>query len=94
MMNDNYVESRIHATGTTTTGSFLEKLLPFNDGLLVNTLFMDVLSRMPTSDELTTSMAELESGGPALRTQKAEDLLWTLFNKLDFCSTTNRRTQQ
>ena len=84
LMNDNYIVSRIHATGSGSTASFLENLLPLSDTQLVNTLFMDVLSRMPTQAEMSLSTAQLENGGSAMRKQNAEDLLWTLFNKLDF----------
>ena len=47
-------------------------------------LFLDVLSRPPSPDEMTESLAELKLGGAAQHKQDAEDLLWTLFNKVDF----------
>jgi hypothetical protein len=84
LMNDNFIQSRIHATGTGATASFLMTLLPLSDTQLVNTLFMDVLSRNPTQAEMTLSAAQLELGGAANRKTNAEDLLWTLFNKVDF----------
>jgi hypothetical protein len=86
LMNDAFVQNRIHATGTGATASFLQGLLSqnLNDTQLVNTLFMDVLSRMPTQTELNLCLSQLASGGSAMHKQNAEDLLWTLFNKLDF----------
>ena len=84
LMNDNFVESRIHATGNTSTGSYLEKLRPLSDSQLVNTLFLDVLSRQPSAKELSQATAEIGAGGLAGRPKAAEDLLWTLFNKVDF----------
>jgi hypothetical protein len=84
LMNDNYVQSRIHSTGSGATASFLATLLPLSDTQLINTLFLDVLSRTPTADEMTLAGAELANGGAAARKTNAEDLLWTLFNKLDF----------
>ena len=49
LMNDTFVENRIHATGTGATATFLAKqLATFSDDALVNNLFMDVLSRPPT----------------------------------------------
>jgi hypothetical protein len=84
LMNDNFIQSRIHATGTGATASFLMTLLPLSDAQLVNTLFMDVLSRNPTPAEMTLATAQLELGGSANRKTNAEDLLWTLFNKVDF----------
>jgi hypothetical protein len=90
LMNDNFIQSRIHATGTGATASFLENLLTDSDTALVNTLFMDVLSRNPTVAEMALATAELETGTngakatAAQRKTNAEDLLWTLFNKVDF----------
>ncbi|MDP9169520.1 MAG: DUF1553 domain-containing protein, partial [Acidobacteriota bacterium] len=84
LMNDNFVESRIHATGTGTTATFLMKLMTLSDAALVDTLYLDVLSRPASASEKTIALAELASGGAAARKTNAEDLLWTLFNKVDF----------
>jgi hypothetical protein len=87
LMNDNFVQSRIHANGTGGTATFLAKLLSqpgLTDDQLTTALFHAVLSRNPTADELATARTELESGGASQRNVKAEDLLWTLFNKVDF----------
>jgi hypothetical protein len=91
LMNDNFIQSRIHATGTGATASFLANLLGDTDTALVNTLFMDVLSRPPNAAELNLALAQLKAGAAsngtvtaAQRKTNAEDLLWTLFNKVDF----------
>jgi hypothetical protein len=87
LMNDNFVQSRIHATGTAATASFLQSQLTAhagNDTALINALFMNVLSRNPTPAELALATTELANGGATLHSKNAEDLLWTLFNKLDF----------
>ncbi|HWE51674.1 MAG TPA: DUF1549 domain-containing protein [Bryobacteraceae bacterium] len=87
LMNDNFVQSRIHATGTGAATSFLQKQLTANAGndtALINSLFMNVLSRNPTPAELALATAQLANGGATLHSKNAEDLLWTLFNKLDF----------
>ena len=84
LMNDNFIESRIHATGTGAAATFLQKQMSQPDAQLVNTLFMSVLSREATPVEMVLASAQLAKGGVAMRTQNAEDLLWTLFNKLDF----------
>jgi hypothetical protein len=84
LMNDNFIQSRIHATGTGATATFLTKLLPSTDDVLISTLFLDILSRKPTPAESAAAQAELARGGAAQRKQNAEDLLWTLFNKVDF----------
>jgi hypothetical protein len=55
------------------------------DEQLVNNLFLTVLSRYPTDDEKKAALEALASGqGPSLRMQKAENLLWSLYNKVDF----------
>jgi hypothetical protein len=86
LMNDNFVESRIHATGTGATATFLASLLNtgIQDNALVTRLFLAVLSRTPSPDEMTASLALLQSGPATQHKQNAEDLLWTLFNKVDF----------
>jgi hypothetical protein len=93
LMNDNFIQSRIHATGTGSTATYLMNALTSlsSDTALVNKLFMDILSRPPNPDELTLALAELKTGasssGAVTATQRktnAEDLLWTLFNKVDF----------
>lgn len=86
LMNDNFVESRIKATGTGATASFLQNQLlqnPTNNTQLLNSLFLNVLSRNPTTAELALANAQLVRPGQT-RTQNAEDVLWTLLNKLDF----------
>ncbi len=93
LMNDAFIQNRIHATGAGATATFLTKLLaqyPTNEDALVNSLFLNVLNRYPTADEKADSIAQLNSGqklangiGVNLKTN-AEDLLWALFNKVDF----------
>jgi len=40
-----------------------------------------VLSRNPTSTEMTQALNQLQTGN---RSQQAENLLWSLYNKVDF----------
>jgi len=84
LMNDNFIQSRIHATGAGTTASFLMKYLALPDQQLVYTLYLDVLSRYPTTAENTLALQQLAKGGSVARKTNAEDLLWALFNKVDF----------
>jgi hypothetical protein len=85
LMNDNFVESRIQATGSGATASFLTNLLnTYSDSMVITNLYMDVLSRQPTNAEMTLALAQLEAGGAANRKNNAVDILWTLFNKVDF----------
>lgn len=85
LMDDSFVMTRIRATGTGATASLLAKSLPLADDQLVNNLYLNVLSRYPSDNEMSTAMANLASGsGVAGRQQKAENLLWSLYNKVDF----------
>ncbi|MDQ1474331.1 MAG: hypothetical protein QOJ99_5811, partial [Bryobacterales bacterium] len=85
LMNDAFVQNRIHATGTGPAATFLAKqLLNYSDEAMVNNLFLHVLSRPPAASEKALALAQLAKGGAASRKTNAEDLLWTLFNKVDF----------
>jgi hypothetical protein len=48
---------------------------------LIDTLFLTVLSRYPSDTERATANAALGQGD---RRKAAEDLLWALYNKVDF----------
>ncbi len=85
LMNDSFVMTRVRASGTGASASLLAKSLPMADDQLVDNLFLNVLSRYPGEDEKKTALANLASGsGAAGRQQKAENLLWSLYNKVDF----------
>ncbi len=81
LMNDNFVLSRSRATPAT---GLLGRNLGLPDNQLVRTLFLNVLSRYPTDAELSQGVTHLQSGGAGQRTTKAEHLLWSLYNKVDF----------
>jgi hypothetical protein len=78
LMNDNFVMSRVNPKGPAT--SLLVPALALPDDQLVNTLFLNVLSRYPTSTEMSAALANLKNN----RTQEAQNLLWSLYNKVDF----------
>ncbi|HUQ95124.1 MAG TPA: DUF1549 domain-containing protein [Bryobacteraceae bacterium] len=83
LMNDSFVLSRTKAAGTGPTANMLRQALTNNqtDEQLVSSLFLNVLSRYPGEAEKQTALAALKEGP---RQQKAEDLLWSLYNKVDF----------
>lgn len=81
LMNDSFVLARARATPAT---GLLGRNLNLTDDQLVQTLFLSVLSRYPTDAERAAAVNQLRSGGAAQRTQKAENLLWSLYNKVDF----------
>jgi hypothetical protein len=88
LMDDPFVGARIKATGTAAAGNqslLAQALAQTSDQQLVNLLFMNVLSRPPSASELQTAVANLASvSTAALHQQKAENLLWSLYNKVDF----------
>jgi hypothetical protein len=84
LMNDNFVQSRIHSTGTAVQGGTLVAALnaKMRDPDLVSQLFLTVLSRYPTPEELQTALVALQS--QSNHNQAVEDFFWALFNKVDF----------
>ncbi|MEO5924418.1 MAG: DUF1553 domain-containing protein [Bryobacteraceae bacterium] len=82
LMNDPYVMNKVNSTAATAT---LVQALKLADDQAVNTLYLNVLSRYPTSTELATAVANLKSAANATaRTQEGRNLLWSLYNKVDF----------
>ena len=66
LMNDNFVMQRVNSTAAT---SLIVKALALPNDQLVNTLFLNVLSRYPTATEMTTALKNLST--QATRTQKS-----------------------
>lgn len=79
LMNDPFVMSRTKYNGPST--SLLPQSINLPNDQLVNKLFLTVLSRYPTSAEMTTAIGILTTG---TRNTSAENLLWSLYNKVDF----------
>ena len=82
LMNNTIIETRIKSTGTTASQLIVQNLSKSNSDL-VNTLFLNILSRYPTSDETTKAMASLPVSGTT-RATAVSDLVWSLYNKVDF----------
>ncbi len=80
LMNDPVVLQRVRASNA---NGLLARLLGsgISDQQLVDALYLSVLSRYPTADERDTSVTLLQTGN---RRARAEDLLWSLYNKVDF----------
>ena len=81
LMNNPFVEARIIPTGTSASPLVAHALAFTSNTDLINTLYMTILSRFPTADELSKSQALLSTG---TRAQAAQDLTWALYNKVDF----------
>ncbi len=82
LMNDNFVMTRVRSANAGANG--LINMLQANgvtDDQLVTQMYLNVLSRLPTDAERTTALNNLKSGN---HKSAAEDLLWSLYNKVDF----------
>ena len=78
LMNNNVVTSRVTAGNV---NGLLAKSLTMTNDQLVDHLFLTILSRYPTATEKSIAVTSLQTG---TRNQKAEQLLWSLYNKVDF----------
>jgi hypothetical protein len=78
LMNNNVVMSRVVASNP---NGLMARSLSLPNDQLVDHLFLTVLSRYPTEAEKTLAVSSLQTG---TRSQKAENLLWALYNKVDF----------
>ncbi len=81
LMNNTFVMTRTRQAGTGPTSSLLRQVVNLDDRQMVDTLFLNVLSRYPNESVRTSSINALRSGNRSLQ---AENLLWTLYNKVDF----------
>jgi len=77
LMNNAFVYNRTRNTN----GSLVNRVMAQSNEQLADTLFVTVLSRFPTRSEREAALAALSSGA---RANKVEDLLWSLYNKVDF----------
>jgi hypothetical protein len=80
LMDDNFVMSRVQLAKAP-QNSLLQKTANLTNQQVVNTLFLTVLSRNPTDAEMSTALNNLNNGN---RSQEIENLLWSLYNKVDF----------
>jgi hypothetical protein len=88
MMNDPFVMNRIRANNlggeSGREPSLLMAIVGLADEFVVTNLYLAVLSRHPSQAELETGVSALRAGAGLTRTQRAENLLWSLYNKVDF----------
>jgi hypothetical protein len=83
LMNNNVVMSRIRPSGATGSQLIIQNLGKSNPEL-VKTLFLAILSRYPSDDELAKAVAALPSASGTPRNNAIQDLVWSLYNKVDF----------
>ena len=84
LMNDAFVMTRIRSSNTGGQQSLLNRYINMADEQLVNQLYLTVLSRYPVQQEAETAIATLRGTTGTTRLQKGENLLWSLYNKVDF----------
>jgi hypothetical protein len=89
LMNDSFVHTRTRATGAGPSASIARQMLNKygngNNDALINELFLTIVSRPPTAHELTQARGKLAAAAAgAERQRKVEDLVWVLYNKVDF----------
>jgi hypothetical protein len=77
LVNDPFVMSRVQAAGS----SLLANDIGLPDSQMISNLFMAILSRNQTSDEMATALKDLQSG---THSTEAVNLVWQLYNKVDF----------
>jgi Protein of unknown function (DUF1553)/Protein of unknown function (DUF1549) len=82
LMNDSTVMNKLVSTGTGASQSLLGQALANTDNTAsTNLLWLNILSRYPTTAELASAKTFLGTG---TRSQKMQELMWTLYNKVDF----------
>jgi hypothetical protein len=82
LMNNNFVIQRSHQTGTNASQLIQQNAGKSNTDL-INTLYLTILSRYPTQDEMKTALGSMPASG-ANRTTAIQDMVWSLYNKVDF----------
>jgi len=80
LVNDPFITSRVDLTKAP-ANSLLRKYLALPADQVINTFYLNVLSRYPTADEMKTATAQFVKGQTAVG---AQNLLWVLYNKVDF----------
>ena len=82
LMNDSTVMNKLVSTGTGASQSLLGQALAITGNTAAtNLLWLNILSRYPTAAELASAKTFLSTG---TRSQKMQELMWTLYNKVDF----------
>src|SRR5207248_974763 len=83
LMNATLIENKFALTGATAS-SLLVDSAKLNNTDAVNKLYLTILSRYPSSTEMSTAMGGLPTATGATRNSAIQDLAWSLFNKVDF----------
>jgi hypothetical protein len=83
LMNNTFVEGHVAYTGSTAS-QLVAGVINKSNTDAVNTLYLNILSRYPSSTEMSTAMAAIPAANGTTRSQAIQDLAWSLYNKVDF----------
>ena len=83
LMNSTLIENKLAATGANAS-PLISQAVPLGNTDLVNRLYLTILSRYPSKDEMSTALAAIPAATGTARTNAIQDLAWSLFNKVDF----------
>ena len=83
LMNSPWLENRLQVTGSS-PNQLIAKGLQMPDKDAAETLFLSILSRLPSADETDKAVGLLSAKTGADRLSAMQDLTWTLYNKVDF----------
>jgi hypothetical protein len=81
LMNDNFIMTRIDPGGNNANQLLAQNLRKPNDQL-INALYLGVLSRYPSDDEMKQAQSIMQKA--ASQAAGGTNLLWALYNKVDF----------
>jgi hypothetical protein len=85
LMNNNaMVEQRIALTGANASKLLVNARGRASAQEIVKELYLAILSRYPTTDELSKASAGIPTAAGAARDLALQDLAWSLYNKVDF----------
>jgi hypothetical protein len=81
LMNDALITSRVNGATAPRTSLLGRNLLSVPEDQMINNFYLAVLSRYPSADEMKTAVLTFKN---ADNRTAAENILWSLFNKVDF----------
>jgi len=82
LMNSTLIENKLGLSGATAS-PLMTQARALGNTDAVNKLYLTILSRYPSKDEMSTALGTLPASGTA-RDTALQDLAWSLFNKVDF----------
>jgi hypothetical protein len=83
MNNNNVIESKLSFTGAS-ANQLLLSVRTKSATEIVNTLYLNILSRYPSTDEMSRAQATIPAANGTARDQAIQDLAWSLYNKVDY----------